>query len=63
MLNGSLGWLNVGLGLGCFVLQMRFHVDVEEKDFNESVNGMAKNVLCWLGYGWSRIKMFNAKWG
>ena len=33
MLNGSLGWLNVGLGFGGLVLQIRFLVEVEENDF------------------------------
>ena len=33
MLNGSLGWLNVGLGFGGLVLRIGFSVEVEEKDF------------------------------
>ena len=33
MLNSSLGWLNVGLGFGGLFLQIRFCVEVEEKDF------------------------------
>ena len=33
VLNGSLGWLNVGLRFGGLVLQIRFCFEVEEKDF------------------------------
>ena len=58
MLNGSLGWLNIGLSFGGLVLRIRFRVNVEKKDFNESVMGRAKKVL-WCG--WSMIKMLNAK--
>ena len=31
MLNGSLGWLNVGLGFGGLILRLGFRVEVEEE--------------------------------
>ena len=76
MLNGSLGWLNVGLGCGGLDSQLGFFVEVEEKRkwiqfFFESVNGkgLKSLVVAWMWLvqdcgvvgGWSRIEILKVK--